>query len=99
MSRPMSSPATSACLSVDYEHGDVASLLADDTVLAVLGFGNEAPAHDDPRYLRVPLQPHGAAPQEVWRGNAPVHSGRDGDMAWAKSQNFLYKKRITRRKN
>ncbi len=60
-----------------------AALLRDDTVLAVLGFGNDAPQLEDARYLRVPLQPHGAAPFEVWRSNAPVSHGREGEIAWA----------------
>ena len=47
-------------LHVDYV--DAASLdaqLARDDTLAVFGFGDAAPASADPRYLRVPLQPHG----------------------------------------
>ena len=64
MSRPVShTPSFSAALAVDYEHADSPqALLADASVLAVLGFGSAAPAYDDPRYLRVPLQPHGAVP-------------------------------------
>ncbi|PPU95912.1 pteridine-dependent deoxygenase [Xanthomonas hyacinthi] len=49
----------------------------------MFGFGNEAPRHADPRYLRVPLQPHGPRMFEVWRSDAAVGSGRDGDIAWA----------------
>jgi chorismate lyase/3-hydroxybenzoate synthase len=91
MSRVLSSPTpVPACLSVGYEHAEVSSLLRDDTVLAVLGFGSDAPVDGDPRYLRVPLQPHGAAPLEVWRANAPVRSGRDGDIAWATDGELLF---------
>lgn len=79
-----------ACLAVDYEHAALPALLADDRVLAVLGFGHGAPAHADPRYLHVPLQPHGAAPLEVWRANAPVRSGRDGDVAWSTDGELLF---------
>jgi chorismate lyase/3-hydroxybenzoate synthase len=57
--------------------------LAGQDVLAVFGFGHQAPASDDPRYLRVGLQPEGAAPLEVWRSQGPVTCGRDGDVAWA----------------
>jgi chorismate lyase/3-hydroxybenzoate synthase len=67
-----------------------ADLLAGDDTLAVLAFGNDAPLHDDPRYLRVPLQPHTAAPYEVWRGNAPVRHGRTGDIAWATDGQLLF---------
>ena len=78
-------------LRVDYVHGvEPASLLVQDDVLAVFGFGPDAPRCDDPRYLRVPLQPHAAAPLEVWRTNGKVEHGRtpapaetDGGIAWA----------------
>jgi len=94
MSRPMDSmpsPAAHARLEVDYVLADSpAELLDGDDVLAVLGFGNAAPRNEDPRYLRVPLQPHGAAPFEVWRANAPVSSGRDGDIAWSTDGQLLF---------
>src|SRR5690606_18281863 len=78
-------PAAPA-LSVDYVAAPgPEGLLAPGDVLAVFGFGDAAPAAlEDPRYLRIPLQPHrGAAPYEVWRTGRPVRSGRDGDIAWA----------------
>ncbi|MGN6513636.1 MAG: pteridine-dependent deoxygenase [Lysobacteraceae bacterium] len=71
-------------LRVDYVHASDAQALLGGDVLAVLGFGDAAPAAlADPRYLRVPLQPHGGAPYEVWHTGRPVRSGRDGDIAWA----------------
>lgn len=60
-----------------------AGALLDDTVLAAFGFGSDAPRNDDPRYLRVPLQPYIGAPLEVWRANGPVTCGRDGAIAWS----------------
>jgi len=72
-----------ARLQVDYVDAAPETLLAADDTLAVIGFGTHAPTHDDPRYLRVALQPFGAAPLEHWRGQAPVARGRDGDIAWA----------------
>ncbi|HEU4992158.1 MAG TPA: pteridine-dependent deoxygenase [Luteimonas sp.] len=78
-------PVVAASLAVDYVHGAApASLLAADDVLAVFGFGDQAPqALGDARYLRIPLQPFGDAPCEVWRGGGPVRHGRDGDIAWS----------------
>jgi len=73
----------SARLHVDYVDAAPDVPLASDDTLAVFGFGTSAPRHDDPRYLRVALQPEGAAPLEVWRGHGPVRRGRDGDVAWA----------------
>ncbi|MBN6149127.1 pteridine-dependent deoxygenase [Xanthomonas sp. AmX2] len=71
-------------LQVDYvAETELDALLRDAQVLAVFGFGDDAPRLDDPRYLRVPLQPHGPRVLEVWRTDAPVRSGRDGDIAWA----------------
>jgi chorismate lyase / 3-hydroxybenzoate synthase len=61
-------------------HPDLAALLARDDTLAVLGFGTTAPISDDPRYLRVPLEPAGgAAPFEVWRSSGQVSRGATDD--------------------
>src|SRR5690606_23108497 len=74
----------SAQLRVEYVDGaQLAELLRQDDVLAVFGFGADAPRSDDPRYLRVPLQPHGAAPLEVWRTRGVVEHGRSGGITWA----------------
>ena len=71
-------------LQVDYvAQTDPSTLLQDAQVLAVFGFGDAAPRLDDPRYLRVPLQPYAADVLEVWRTDAPVRSGRDGNIAWS----------------
>ena len=51
----------------------LAAVLARDDTLAVLGFGAAAPASDDPRYLRVALEPaDGGAALEVWRSSGQV---------------------------
>ena len=74
----------SAALQVDYaEPGTLGAWLARDDVLAVFGFGGDAARSDDPRYLRVPLQPHGAGLLEVWRTQVPVERGRERDIAWS----------------
>jgi chorismate lyase/3-hydroxybenzoate synthase len=99
MSRPLSwVRAVGAPPRLEVEYVQAASpdaLLAGDEVLAVLGFGNAPHAHPDARYLRVPLQPHDAAPSatlpfEIWRANAPVRHGRDGDIAWATDGQLLF---------
>lgn len=79
--RPM--PMPTPHWSVDYVDTTPDAALAHPDTLAVIGFGRDAPVHDDPRYLRVALDPFGAAPLEVWRGSGPVQRGRDGDVAWA----------------
>ena len=73
-----------AALQVDYSIQSLDALLAAPDTLAVFGFGDAAPRMDDPRYLRVALEPHGGgAPLEVWRGNAPVARGSEDGIAWA----------------
>jgi chorismate lyase/3-hydroxybenzoate synthase len=76
-----------AALSVDYLHADAPDALLGEDTLAVFGFGNAAPHCDDPRYLRVPLDPWGGAPFEHWRTAGPVEFGREGDpdcqVRWA----------------
>ena len=76
-------PGNQHRLAIEYTHADPGSLLASDDVLAVLGFGAGAAGADDPRYLRVGLEPHGPSPLEVWRTAGPVRHGRDGDVRWA----------------
>jgi chorismate lyase/3-hydroxybenzoate synthase len=75
-------------LQVDYvaaessDHG-LPALLARGDTLAVFGFGAGAATSDDPRVLRVPLEPAGPALLEVWRGDGRVRHGRDDGIAWA----------------
>lgn len=85
-------PASLARLQVGYVHTPATQLLAQDDVLAVIGFGPQAPLPDDPRCLRVPLHPYGSPADrlEVWRANAPVQHGRDGDIAWASDGQLLF---------
>lgn len=94
MSRAMrdASQGGAARLAVEYVHADdPARLLDGDDVLAVFGFGANAPGSlDDPRYLRVPLEPHGDAPYEVWHANAPVMRGCDDGVRWASDGELMF---------
>lgn len=73
-----------AALRVDYRHASLEALLADRHLLAVFGFGDDAPAsHDDPRYLHVALPAMGDPPFECWSVAGDVHCGRDGAIAWS----------------
>jgi chorismate lyase / 3-hydroxybenzoate synthase len=74
-----------------YSQAALDVLLADPQVMTVIGFGSGAPHSDDPRYLRVLLQPQlEAAPFEVWRSAQPVSAGRDGDLQWASDGELLF---------
>jgi len=70
-------------LRVDYASAPLPRLLESNDLLAVFGFGPDAPAADDPRYLRVPLAPSGPAPLETWRAAGPVARGIDEGIRWA----------------
>jgi len=78
-------PATDGLppLGIRYESTGLDAILCDDRVLAVFGFGAQAPtAHVDPRYLRVNLEPADTAPPfEVWRVQGSVHARRDDGIA------------------
>jgi chorismate lyase/3-hydroxybenzoate synthase len=91
MSTPLTQSAPSAPpLSIGYEQAALAALLCADDVLAVIGFGGSAPLSDDPRVLRVGLEPLAQSVLEVWRGRAPVRSGRDGELRWSSDGEHLY---------
>lgn len=86
--------ARAAAMTVDYVPAtQLPSLLDDPQVLAIFGFqaGDAAPACDDPRYLQVGLQAHGAPQLEVWRSNAAVRSGRDEHgLAWSSDGALMF---------
>lgn len=93
MSRAHSDARRAPRLAVEYIAGEAPErLLQGEDVLAVFGFGRGAPSAvaGDPRYLRVPLEPHGEPCFEVWRGNAPVMRGRDGEVRWASDGGLLF---------
>ena len=87
----MPQPTREPHLRVDYVDAiDPVACLAQPDVIAVFGFGPDAAECDDPRYLRVPLAPHGDALLEVWRGSGDVESGRDGEVRWSSDGELLF---------
>ena len=95
-SREQPHAATLAPLRVSYVPAAGAQaldvLLAQADVLAVIGFGADAPAtHADPRYLHVALQPVDApAPFEVWQGQGTVTMQRAGALRWAGNGDYAF---------
>lgn len=77
-------------LHMRYATGAPQRLLDDPATLAVIGFGQAAGLPDSERALRVGLEPLGPAPWEVWRGRAPVRSGREGALAWSTDGDHLF---------
>jgi chorismate lyase / 3-hydroxybenzoate synthase len=91
----MSTPLTQAGpppppLGIDYERASADVLLAQDDVLALIGFG--AATMDDPRVLQPGLArlDSDAPVFEVWRGAPVVACGREGDLRWSRSDEYLY---------
>jgi len=67
-------------LSVDYSTLRTAEPLDDDVLVAVV-FGGETPCPDDPRCLRIDLEPlAGGGLSEVWRGAGPARIGTAGPI-------------------
>ncbi|QNN70849.1 pteridine-dependent deoxygenase [Thermomonas carbonis] len=90
-SLPEPLPHAAATLAVDYRHDPLEAVLADRRLLAVFGFGDQAPAtHADPRYLRVNLPVHGGAPFECWRVQDEVRDGRSDDIAWSEDGHLQF---------
>lgn len=59
--------------------------------LACISFGNGALPDDDPRRVRVALEPlAGAPPCEIWRASGAIASGRDGGFGWARGDDALF---------
>jgi len=81
---PLSPPTSPR---VDYR--PAAAALSPST-LAAFGFGAAAPVHDDPRWLRVALEPLGDAPAEVWEVDGDVDRGRQGDLRWSRGGGWLF---------
>ncbi|HET6631831.1 MAG TPA: pteridine-dependent deoxygenase [Rhodanobacteraceae bacterium] len=76
---------------VHYEARPLPELLDDDRLLALFGFGAAAPACDDPRYLRVALEPlDGASLFECWRVDGAVTSGHAAGMRWSAGGGLLF---------
>ncbi len=73
-----------------YTSASLEAVLADSTVLAVIGFGRDAPHADDPRAIAVALEAHGVAPLEVWHAAGPVQSGFAGDLAYSHDGTQLF---------
>jgi len=76
-------------LSITYSDAALDTLLAQPDVLAIVAFGRDAPTSDDPRLIRVALEPVGRAPLEVWRSASPVQYGSHGELAFAHDGQLL----------
>ena len=87
----MDAASTLPPLRVEYAKAALAGLLTQPDVLAVTGFGHDAPTCADPRYQRVALESAvGPSPLEVWRGAGRVRHGRDGELRWSRNADYAF---------
>lgn len=86
--------AAATALQMRYETATPAEALAGGEVLAVIEHGSQSGRADaeDPRLLRVALEPLGSGPAtcEVWRGIDAVRSGREGALSWSTDGEHLF---------
>ncbi|MGA9343122.1 MAG: pteridine-dependent deoxygenase [Rhodanobacteraceae bacterium] len=75
-------------LRVEYDRRDAHEILAEPDVLAVFGFGAAAPLIDDPRWLRIALEPLAEPFLEVWRTHGPLEQGANGNVHWSSDENY-----------
>lgn len=83
-------PSSAAPLSIGYERASVDDVLEQPDVLAVIGFGHAMRTADDPRVLRIGLEPAQHGWLEVWRGAAAVERGRRADLRWSTDGTHLF---------
>lgn len=93
--RPIETPSAAAIdslplLQVTYVKGIAGELLAQPGTLAVIGFGQAQGDVDDPRFVRVGLEPTESGWLEVWRGNGPIAFGRQNALRWSSDGNYLF---------
>ena len=76
---------------VSYRNVEAPRALAEPGMLAVIGFGAGREETDDPRWLRLPLEPFDApAPLECWEVDGPVSCGHTGDIRWSRGGGWLF---------
>jgi chorismate lyase / 3-hydroxybenzoate synthase len=74
---------------IEYRQFDAHAPLPKD-VLCAVAFGEAPVQHDDPRCVRVRLEPlRGAGIMEVWHASGPVSFGFDGALRYAADANHL----------
>ena len=82
--------ATLPPLRIGYARTSAADLLAQEDVLAVIGFDSTPARLNDPRYFQVGLEIVGDPIVEVWRGNGAIRHGRDGLVRWSSDGDYSF---------
>jgi chorismate lyase / 3-hydroxybenzoate synthase len=88
---PQLDPLARRAPRVSYRTADIAALLEEPGVLALLGFAGNTASSDDPRYLQVALESLDTpAPFELWQVDGPVSSGHEGALRWSAGGGWLF---------
>ena len=89
---PRLSPLFRRAPEISYRSGEALPVLAEDGTLAVFDFGGaSALPNDDPRCVHVTLESLADRPPlELWQVDAPVASGRAGDVRWSRGGGWLF---------
>lgn len=77
-------------LQVKYAKGTAGEWLAQPGTLAVIGFGQAQHDVEDPRFVRVDLEPTESGWFEVWQCTGPVACGRQDALRWSSDDNYLF---------
>lgn len=76
-------------LRIGYARASAAEILRDPNVVAAIGFDGVGKGDSgDPRWISVGLDAVGASAVEVWRGNGPIRTGRDGRVRWSHDDDY-----------
>jgi chorismate lyase/3-hydroxybenzoate synthase len=88
---PLLDPLPRLAPRVSYRMTDVAGALREPGTLAVIGFGADRAAVDDPRYLQVVLESFDSpTPLELWQVDAEVSHGVDDALRWSCGGGWLF---------
>lgn len=88
---PLINPPLRAAPEIAYDLSDAHRALATPGTLATFAFGADNVSIDDPRWLRVPLEPlQTPAPLEIWRVDAPVSCGVEDTLQWSAGGGWLF---------
>ena len=88
---PLITPLLRTAPRVAYDLSDARRTLATPGTLAAFAFGANSAPMDDPRWLRVALEPlQTPAPLETWHVDAPVSRGVEATLQWSAGGGWLF---------
>jgi len=77
-------------INLSYTTESESNLIHEDTVLAVIGFGNNCYIDNVPGYVHCGLPSLGTASiKEVWHSDLPIKKGKHGPLFWSETDDLL----------